>query len=294
MVKTQKHLKVRDVWLSSRPFWWITTSAPFFVGYLTGGVHFNTALLIGTFYFLFPYNLLLYGVNDIFDYESDIRNPRKAGIEGAVLARELHTPLWIVIILTNIPFLAYLMLTGSQSANIWLLLIVGMTFAYSAKGLRFKEIPIIDSLTSSFHYTSPFLFGVLYGRSRYLWLTAFLSFFVWAMANHAFGAIQDIKPDQEAGIESIATKFGSSATTLLCISLYTVAAMLPLIFFGVYGIGFTVVLFSYVILVARTLPYRKQYNYEIFHKSWQYLTIMNYVCGFLVSILLLIIYKHVH
>jgi len=33
--------------------------------------------------------------------------------------------------------------------------------AYSAKGVRFKEIPFVDSLTSSAHFVLPAVFGVV-------------------------------------------------------------------------------------------------------------------------------------
>ena len=47
-------------------------------------------LVIGTLFFLVPYNLAMYGINDVFDYESDLRNPRKGGAHGAVLDRRMH------------------------------------------------------------------------------------------------------------------------------------------------------------------------------------------------------------
>ena len=44
------------------------------------------AFVVGTLFFLVPYNLLMYGINDVFDYASDLRNPRKGGIEGGLVA----------------------------------------------------------------------------------------------------------------------------------------------------------------------------------------------------------------
>ena len=37
------------------------------------------------------------------------------------------------------------------------------------------------------------------------------------MATHAFGAVQDVVPDREAGIASIATAFGARATVRLAL-----------------------------------------------------------------------------
>ena len=55
--------------------------------YLLGGGGIDAAFWLGCVWFLVPYNLLMYGINDVFDYESDLRNPRKGGVEGALVDR---------------------------------------------------------------------------------------------------------------------------------------------------------------------------------------------------------------
>ncbi|HBB38783.1 MAG TPA: prenyltransferase, partial [Candidatus Aquiluna sp.] len=71
--------------VSSRPISWINTAFPFAAAYFITTGEVTAQLIIGTLFFLIPYNLLMYGVNDVFDYESDLANPRKGGIEGALL-----------------------------------------------------------------------------------------------------------------------------------------------------------------------------------------------------------------
>ncbi len=39
---------------------------------------------------------VMYGVNDIFDYESDIKNPRKGGLEGSLVAPDRRRMFWIL------------------------------------------------------------------------------------------------------------------------------------------------------------------------------------------------------
>ena len=75
---------------SSRPLSWINTAYPFAAAYLLAGGRVDAPLVIGTLFFLVPYNLLMYGVNDVFDHESDLRNPRKGGVEGIVLDQRWH------------------------------------------------------------------------------------------------------------------------------------------------------------------------------------------------------------
>ena len=74
----------------SRPVSWVNTAYPFTAAaVLTGGLPLWVTV-VGTIFFLVPYNLAMYGINDVFDYESDLRNPRKGGVEGAVVDRTEH------------------------------------------------------------------------------------------------------------------------------------------------------------------------------------------------------------
>lgn len=288
-INTQSTMSLKEILVASRPFWWINTASGFLVGYLIATQDFSWPLAVGTFYFLFPYNLFMYGVNDIFDYESDIKNPRKTGIDGSVLAKSKHPSLWFWISVTNIPFWMYFFLNGSCAANTWLLVMIFMALAYSVKFLRFKEVPILDSITSAFHYTSPFLFGIMFGFGQELWLPAFATYYVWVMSNHAFGAIQDITPDKEAGIGSVAVSFGASRTIIMVLIGYAVAASLPIVFYGWNGIAVSILLVPYVVLVAETIPSRKNDKAPIFKKNWKKFLYVNYIVGFMLSMYLIAI-----
>ncbi len=81
---------VRQLFVASRPVSWINTAYPFAAAYVMTTRELDLTLVIGTLFFLIPYNLAMYGINDVFDYESDLRNPRKGGAHGAVLDRRMH------------------------------------------------------------------------------------------------------------------------------------------------------------------------------------------------------------
>ena len=81
---------VKQLFVASRPVSWINTAYPFAAAYLLTTRQIDLTLVIGTLFFLIPYNLAMYGINDVFDYESDLRNPRKGGAHGAVLDRRMH------------------------------------------------------------------------------------------------------------------------------------------------------------------------------------------------------------
>ena len=224
---------LQALFVSSRPLSWVNTAFPFAAAYLLtqlgggGGVDW-LVLVVGTLYFLVPYNLAMYGINDVFDYESDLRNPRKGGVEGALLDRSLHRVTLIAVVVTNVPFLVFLVAVGDPLS--WLVLAVSLfaVVAYSAPRLRFKERPFVDSLTSSTHFVSPAVYGlVLAGAAPTLPLWALLAaFFLWGVASHAFGAVQDVVADREAGIGSVATVIGARATVRVAVVAYLVSGVL--------------------------------------------------------------------
>ncbi len=213
--------------LASRPVSWINTAYPFAAAMLLTTRDIDWVLIVGTFYFLIPYNLAMYGINDVFDYESDLKNPRKGGIEGALLQPHLHRPMLWLAAITNVPFLLVLAFAGGPAAWISLGVSAFAVVAYSVAGLRFKERPVLDSLTSSTHFVSPAVVGLaLAGADVTPGLLILLAaFFLWGMAAHAFGAVQDIEPDRQAGIGSIATVIGARRTVRLAVGLWLVAGL---------------------------------------------------------------------
>jgi 4-hydroxybenzoate polyprenyltransferase len=272
---------------SSRPLSWVNTAYPFAAAYLLTAGHVDVAFVVGTLYFLIPYNLAMYGVNDVFDYESDLRNPRKGGVEGAVLDRRLHrTTLWAVVVL-NVPFLVVLVLLGGPAS--WLVLAISIfaVLAYSAPVLRFKERPFLDSLTSSTHFVSPAVYGLaLAGAQPTPPLVALLAaFFLWGVASHAFGAVQDVAADRAGGIASVATVIGARRTVVLALAAYLIAALL-LLATDWPGPLAAILVLPYALNVVPFLGITDA-DAERANAGWRRFLWLNYVVGFGVTLLLI-------
>ena len=218
----------RTLVLSSRPLSWVNTAFPFGLTYYLFVRELDALFVVGSLFFLIPYNVLMYGINDVFDYESDLRNPRKGGVEGALLPPELHRPMLLASTLLPVPFLIPLVLWGSVASTSVLALALFFVVAYSAKHVRLKEIPFVDSVTSSLHFVMPALYAMTLvgGELTVLALTLVGSFFFWGMASHAFGAVQDVAADREAGVASIATVIGAKGTVRFAMGLYGIAGLL--------------------------------------------------------------------
>lgn len=279
---------LKKILLVSRPISWPNTAYPFAAAYLLAGGEDYVLLAIGTLFFLIPYNLMMYGVNDIFDYESDIRNPRKGGIEGMKEQRALHPVIARAVVVTTVPFVIYLLVVGSFVANLTLCIVLFFVVAYSLAKLRFKERPFLDSLTSSIHFVGPALYGlslVQFSPASWPYLAAFLC---WGMASHAFGAVQDIIPDREGKIASIATFLGARRTVFFASGLYVVAAIVlfvqPMPYALIGGIGLV-----YIVNIANLFSITDQTSFQA-NKPWRRFIWLNFLSGFFITMILLLTY----
>lgn len=273
---------------SSRPISWVNTAYPFAAAYLFAGGDLDLALLVGTLFFLIPYNLLMYGVNDVFDYESDLRNPRKGGVEGALLAPALHRGTLVWAFGLAIPSALWLASFGGVLTWTTLALTVFTVIAYSVKGLRFKEIPVVDSITSASHFVGPMLVGLSLVKvdwsnpNLYLITTAFA---LWGIASHAFGAVQDVRADRLAGIGSIATQLGARLTTRLAFACYLLAGALVLALPQPGPLAMIAALPYLAIL----LPHWNitDETCESANRGWRMFLLLNFIAGAVVSLLLI-------
>lgn len=278
---------IRAILTTSRPISWVNTAYPFAAAYLIAGQRLDWLLVVGTIFFLFPYNLLMYGINDVFDYESDLRNPRKGGIEGAVLSKEAHRTILSSCLAISLPFVVVLILNGTALANIVLAISLAAVFAYSAPRLRFKERPGLDSLTSATHFVSPAAYGwVLTGSEVSItqWCV-FGAFLLWGMASHALGAIQDIIPDRDASLGSIATVFGARITLWLVVIAYLMAGVVLLLGMSWPASVAAILVIPYLLNVLPHLHVSDANSWTV-HRAWKRFLWINYLCGFLLTMLI--------
>lgn len=275
--------KLKLLFDTSRPVSWINTAYPFAVGYLMVGGELDARFLVGTIFFLIPYNLLMYGINDVFDYESDIRNPRKGGVEGAITAQKYHPLIIYSSVALSLPFVIALVFLGSIVSTITLAVVLFFVIAYSAKGLRFKEIPFLDSATSSIHFVGPlvFAYALLGESSPVAWLIA-IAFFAWGVAAQAFGAVQDIVPDRQAQIRSIATVLGAQRTVWFSASMYAISIVLVLLL----GAQALLVALSGLLYLWNVLEFASITDKTSFRarRGWKRFMWINMIVGFVITI----------
>ncbi len=200
----------------SRPRFWLYLAGPALVGASfaadSASDLFSPYIVGLLLYFLVPGNILLYGVNDIFDADIDAINPKKDRQEVRYGGDRL-TPL----VTTLCAIIGIVLVALSPSASmLWLLGFFFLAVEYSAPPLRFKTKPILDSVSNGLY--------ILPGVAAYAALAgeappvaAVAGAWLWTMAMHTFSAIPDIEPDREAGISTTATLLGERVTLAYCL-----------------------------------------------------------------------------
>ena len=196
----------------SRPVLWINTIGPAVVGVWLTGDLWKWAALPVLLWLTLPFNLLIYGVNDIFDQETDAKNPRKGTLEGARISPDEVRPIWRGVLISNLPFLLYFLLVLPASATLWMLLYVILFTGYSVPPMRFKARPYLDSLSNA-AYAFPLVFTPLALGATPVWPAA-VGLMAWSAAKHTFDAVQDIEEDTRAGISTTAVRLGARGVVL--------------------------------------------------------------------------------
>ena len=191
----------------SRPVLWINTVGPAVVGIWLSGYLWRWEALPILLWLTLPFNLLIYGTNDIFDQETDAKNPRKGTLEGARISPREVRPIWAAVAFANAPFLIYFLLVLPTSATLWMLLYAVVFVGYSAPPLRFKARPYLDSLSNA-AYAFPLVFVPIALSEQVVWPAA-VGLMAWSAAKHTFDAVQDISEDRRAGIETTAVRLGA-------------------------------------------------------------------------------------
>ena len=201
----------RYLLILSRPRFWLYLAGPVVVGVAAAATTVPDLFLPVGFalfgYFLLPANILLYGVNDIFDADIDTENPKKTERE----ARWQGGPVVIASVVASgllaVPLFA---ITGSVAWP-WIAGFLLLAVGYSAPPARFKTTPPLDSLSNGLY--------ILPGIAAYAAVAgtqppamAVVGAWLWTMGMHTFSAIPDIDPDRRAGIRTTATWLGKRRT----------------------------------------------------------------------------------
>lgn len=215
-------MNLRTLLKISRPRFWLYLAGPFLVAYALGASQhaqfFSLHFWVYFLYFLIPANIFLYGINDLSDTDTDQFNVRKNSYEHTLQSSQQQPLKRVLVVCVAITVLVALF-TADVIAALLLLLLMGLSFAYSAPPLRWKARPFIDS-ASNVLYAVPGIFAYYVLTGALLSVGAVLTIACWTAAMHLFSAIPDIDADARSGLRTSAVVLGERRSVIVCSMLW--------------------------------------------------------------------------
>lgn len=207
----------------SRPRFWIYCAGPYLLATIISGYSniFSMKALLHFFYFLIFGNIFIYGVNDIFDKETDSKNPKKHSREEVVKEKTAFAAVMLSVLVS----LIFLFFQQDWTARLFFLGFLFFSLEYSAPPIRFKSIPFLDSL-SNVLYLFPGYLGYYHFTGNLPGLGVIILTIAWTSAMHLFSAIPDITYDRKAGISTTASLLGEKGSLGLTALYWTLFSVL--------------------------------------------------------------------
>lgn len=275
-------MKLKQLYNISRPRFWIYTLGPYLLGVISAGDPwlFNwEAVVILTVLFIFftlPANLLIYGINDIYDYETDKHNPKKVGYEELVDPKD-QVVLWRMIGLIVLPFVPlFFFLNTHASIALSVFLVTGIY--YSAKPFRAKARPPLDIMFSSIIYISPAAIGFFAGGNMSISWLGVIGGLLWASAMQTYSAVPDIESDRKGSVRTLATEMGQSKALWFCFFAYLSATIIGYFYLGAVSILLGLVYLGMVMYTIR----KPQKSFLLYRKF----PAINTICGMILFFLM--------
>ena len=226
-------------------------------------------MLYNLFLVAVPYSIVIYGINDIYDYDTDIINPKKQDKSsfGSLLKKEYQT----TVMRSAIGSALLIMISAILSQNINLILtysaMLTLGIIYSMPPIRLKTKPFLDSISNVFIYGLILLVPYAQTTNYLEFIISKLSLVFPILGFHILYALMDYEPDKKSNTTTVATKLGLFwSPIVICILVLTKPIFYP----------FSNSLLSYlVIFIAIAIGFLC-----VFHKSKYYYKIVCLLSNF--------------
>jgi 4-hydroxybenzoate polyprenyltransferase len=266
----------------SRYRFWLYLGGTYFTGYIIGATKLDDFLSLELWYhllyFMIPANIFLYGINDLFDRDTDQFNIKKETKEVRIRKQEVKD-LRTILLITQLFSLVALFIQENWTQRSIFLAFIFLSYAYSSPPFRFKAKPILD-FSSNILYALPGIFGYYQITSQFPPLLIIGALFLWTGAMHLFSAIPDIDADAKAGVTTTAVYVGRTISLWTCFVFWFIFIFITVIIYQAYTplsyIAFLYPVIPLLLLFGKRLDIEKIY--------WLY-PYINGLLGFGVSVL---------
>lgn len=151
------------------------------------------------------------GINDVYDLDIDVRNPRKVVdglLRGIILQPVYHTAVKRAAFASAVLILAVSFTTKCTSTMLATAIFLTLGYQYSSPPFRIKKIPVADSLSNGIIVWLCIFIGCSSGGGSLAAMTKGYILGLAAVAAHCLGAAVDLDADVGAGQTTIATFLG--------------------------------------------------------------------------------------
>ena len=202
---------------------------------------------LGAVYVMFPLSFLLYGWNDLADFQTDQLNPRKGNLLfGAKLGREELRKLPLRMAMVQLPFWGLLLWAIGPKFLIWIAACLAVNAAYNWPKVGLKGLPLLD-VANQAGYLLVFVLSSWVNNAPQLSWPAMLFGALFAMHSHLLNEITDIDPDRAAGRRTTAVVIGVGPTKLIIATMLAAESLIMALYFdslivvlfcGIAAVGF--------------------------------------------------------
>jgi len=262
----QPQLTVREVVRIAQPATWLLTGVLFSVGLWLGGISLDWQWLIGALYFTLPFNFLAQGIVG--------NNKRYMG------ALEF----WVITLAGNIPFWLCLWLLGNKVSALWLCVVILVAATYDFVNRRLQGVPGIDVIIAVLLVTAPFTFGAYMSNTTVMtWVPAAAILGLWASAGYLLRNMMQVTARSTAAV------LGLEKTFMTVLALYIASAILPVVFYGWYGVLVAVLLAWDIWFCVLLLPLRNHPNSSVFSRIMRNMMRINRLSAVIILAYLLLL-----
>lgn len=212
-----------DLLKISRPLAWPIGPILFTIGLSVGRFGLNdpnadipSIAFIQMLWLSIPFCVYVFGINDLYDLESDRANPRKKAldeswkaVDGVKTEASHHSHIRFASAAVCAVLFATALFSGNTANIFYSIALIVLPFAYSSPPWRLKARAPFDSISMGIvAYLGPFALGFSYVDDAWrLPLQAYVISFC-VMGVHAFSTVMDYSVDKRFGDRTFAVVFG--------------------------------------------------------------------------------------
>lgn len=259
----------------SRYRFWMYLAGPYFAGFMIGANNleqvYSWTFWLHMLYFLTFANVFLYGINDLFDQDTDQFNVKKETHEYRVEDRKEEQQLKRILLTMVIISVMYLIFQPNWTSRITFILFIFLSYGYSSPPFRFKAKPFLD-FSSNILYALPGIIGYLHTGGAFPEYLMVLALFFWTGSMHLFSAVPDIDADRQAQVITTAVFLNFRKALILCFVMWLAfASIIVFVYQPYYPWIFSIFLYPLIPFTILIFP-----NLNVDRIYWLYPYINNF------------------